>query len=251
MKRLTYLFGIIAVFLLTSFVPTVQKNYRINGLSDGDKNGLLLMRDEEKMAFDVYSFLDEKWDHQVFKNIKQSEARHGEFVKSQLEKYDIKDPYIEIAGKYVNADIQKLYQELISRGSNSIKDAFTVGAIIEDRDIYDLDKLLSGTKNDDLHEMYQTLIRGSRNHMRAFSRQLALLDHSYTPAFITKDMYETIIKSEQERGVCQINNSGAVGQKACPNSEAKSCQSKCNNNSAQGNKDNCSRTATNRKSCCR
>jgi hypothetical protein len=254
MRHLTMILGIFIVFILSAFVPKTIYITTTTSISDDEKAGLIKMREEEKLAFEVYTFMDQKWDHQVFKNILQSENRHGDFVKGLLDKYDIKDPYIQTKGKYVNAEIQKLYKDLTTKGSQSLKDAFIVGAIIEDIDIADLDKLMASGTNKDLLEVYENLNRGSRNHMRAFSRQLDMMNVVYTPAYINKERYDSILNGVHEEGsYCQSSDAKCVSKngKACGNKGGKSCAGNGGNkNSGQG-MGSCKGSKGNKKGCCK
>ena len=254
MRHLTMILGMITVFFLSAFMPSVKNIKSSDPISDEEKAGLVKMREEEKLAFEVYTFLDEKWNHQVFNNIKQSESRHGDFVKGLLDQYNIKDPYIQSKGKYVNVEMQKLYKELTTKGSQSLKDAFIVGAIIEDMDIADLDKLMASGTNKDLLEVYDNLNRGSRNHMRAFSRQLDMLNVVFTPAYINKERYDSILNGEHEEGsYCQTSDSKCLSKngKACGNKGGKSCAGNGGNkNSGQG-MGSCKGSKGNKKGCCK
>ena len=79
--------------------------------------------------------------------------------------------------------------------------ALEVGALIEDLDIADLQKLIDGSGNDDVRVVYQNLLKGSRNHMRAFARQLQRFGQEYTPEYISISDYRSIIGSRNETGV--------------------------------------------------
>ncbi len=254
MRHITMILGIITVFFLSAFMPSIERIKSSNTISDDEKAGLVKMREEEKLAFEVYTFLDEKWNHRVFNNIKQSESRHGDMVKGLLEQYNIKDPYINSKGKYVNADMQKLYQELTAKGSQSLQDAFTVGAIIEDMDIADLDKLMTKTTNKDLLDVYQNLNLGSRNHMRAFNRQLEMGKASYTPSYLSQDRFENIINGDHEIGNCYADNSNfnGKGNKACVNKNGKACAGSGSKKSCGGgNSSACAGSKGNKKGCCK
>ena len=119
----------------------------INSAEQGDLSkeeieGLLLMREEEKLARDVYTALYEKWNLRVFKSIGQgSEATHMDAMKRLLDRYNLEDPVGEdVPGVFQNEELQKAYNELVEKGSKSIGDALLVGAYIEDLDIYDLER---------------------------------------------------------------------------------------------------------------
>ncbi len=170
-------------------------------LSDEERSGLIFMREEEKLARDVYSVLYDKWGLQIFSNIAQSEQTHTEAVRTILTKYNIADPVTDdTIGVFVNSDLQKLYTDLTTRGSVSLEEALTVGALIEDLDIADLQKQIALTDNDDIKLVYENLMRGSRNHLRSFVSQLSSRGVTYTPQYITRSEFDTIIASEQETG---------------------------------------------------
>ena len=61
-------------------------------LTQEEKDGLLYMVEEEKLAHDVYTKLYEKWGLQIFKNIADSESTHVNAVRLLLDKYGLTDP---------------------------------------------------------------------------------------------------------------------------------------------------------------
>jgi hypothetical protein len=170
-------------------------------VSEEEKQGLLYMREEEKLARDVYITLYEKWGVPIFSNISQSEQTHTEAVRSILVKYNIKDPVVNDAvGVFVNSDLKKLFDDLTVRGKVSVEEALSVGALIEDLDIKDLQNNISKTDNEDIKLVYENLMRGSRNHLRSFVSQLSSRGVKYEPEYITKEEYESIIASPKETG---------------------------------------------------
>ncbi len=170
-------------------------------ISSNELTGLIFMREEEKLARDVYSVLFDKWGVQIFSNIAQSEQTHTEAVKTILTKYNIADPVLDdTVGVFKNSDLQTLYDDLTTRGLVSLENGLTVGAIIEDLDISDLQKQIAQTDNDDIKLVYENLMRGSRNHLRSFVSQLASRGNTYTPQYITQLDFDAIINSERETG---------------------------------------------------
>ena len=175
-------------------------------LSTEEITGLIFMREEEKLARDVYSTLFDTWELPIFSNIAQSEQTHTEAVKTILTKYDIADPVVDDSiGVFTNTDLQDLYDDLSTQGRLSIEDALTVGATIEELDISDLQKQLALTDNDDIKLVYENLLRGSRNHLRSFIGQLTSVNTTYAPTFITQVEFESIISSNQETGSGHTN----------------------------------------------
>jgi len=178
-------------------------------INDGDKNisedekrGLILMREEEKLARDIYYYLGERWGLKIFTNIAESEQTHTDAMKRLLDYYDLEDPVQENApGVFASQEMNELYKELTIKGESSLVDALIVGATVEDLDIKDLEDLLSETKRQDIVVVYKNLQKGSRNHLRAFVKNIELRGSSYTPKYISKEMYDSIISSDHERGV--------------------------------------------------
>ena len=170
-------------------------------LNNAEKNGLLRMREEEKLAHDVYKTLGDKWNLKVFYNIASSELTHTDSVKAVIESYGIKDPIIDTkVGVFVSKEFQDLYNNFVENGQKSVQDALIVGATIEDLDIYDLDRFIKETKNQDLLVLYKNLQKGSRNHLRAYVRNIKSHGGNYVPQYISNEMFQNIISSGQERG---------------------------------------------------
>lgn len=170
-------------------------------ITETEKKGLLLMREEEKLARDVYTTLGDAWGVRVFTNIAASEQTHMNVMGDLLKTYGIADPIVnETVGVFTNPDLQKLYNDLTKRGLSSIAEAFQVGALIEDLDIYDLEKLLTETNKEDIVSAYKNLQKGSRNHMRAFTKQIEKAGGVYVPQYISASEYQEIIGTAQERG---------------------------------------------------
>jgi len=188
---------------------TLIDSIEVGDLSEAEEAGLILMREEEKLARDVYMTLYEKWGQNTFQNIAKSEQTHTDTVKVLLDKYDIADPVVSSeVGVFTAPEMQKLYNDLVAKGNVSLIEALTVGTIVEDLDISDLEKLLAETDNEDIQIAYQNLMKGSRNHLRAYVRQLERNGGEYTPQYISQSQYDEIIAGEQERGSVDAKGQG-------------------------------------------
>lgn len=171
-------------------------------LSDSERDGLLLMREEEKLAGDVYRFLYDLHQLQIFSNIAGSEDTHTAAVKQLLDRYTLADPAEGNAdGLFTDTDLQMLYDSLTARGTPSLLDGLYVGVLIEELDIFDLSRLLTELDNNpDIALVYENLQKGSRNHLRAFYRQLLDNGGSYTPEYLSQNAFDDIVNSDVERG---------------------------------------------------
>lgn len=135
---------------------------------------LVFLREEEKLARDVYTALYAEWKISAFCNIAISESRHMASVKTLLDRYELMDPSaVDEPGVFANTELQTLYDQLVTQGSQSLQEALKVGVSIETLDIGDLEELISVSTRADVKNVAQNLLRGSQNHLAAFSRLLA------------------------------------------------------------------------------
>jgi len=189
----------------------VETDSEQNILSEEEIAGLKLMREEEKLARDVYLVLYDKWDMSIFNNIANSEQTHTDAVKTLLEIYGIEDPvYTDDRGIFTDQELQALYNDLVNQGDASLLEALIVGATIEDLDIKDLNELIAQTENQDILLVYNNLRKGSRNHMRSFVRQIENNDGVYTAQFIEQSELDEILGSQQESGPILDENSNII-----------------------------------------
>ena len=168
-------------------------------LSAVEEENLIFLREEEKLARDVYLYLFDVWGQWIFENIAASEQKHMDAVKNLLDKYNLADPAAGNGeGVFLNEDLQELYDDLIATGSESKLDALYVGATIEDMDIYDLQLFLEQTNKTDITRVFENLMKGSRNHLRAFVGQMELLGETYEAQYLTQDEIDAIVNSPRE-----------------------------------------------------
>ncbi len=167
----------------------------VEPLSDEERDGLIFLREEEKLARDVYNYLHGLFNLNVFANIPKSEQQHMDAVKYLLDRYEIKDPAEGKAnGEFVNKDLQELYDSLIAKGKVNAAEALKVGALIEEVDIRDLLNELNGSvDNQDIKLVYNNLIKGSKNHLRAFTGVLKTYGIDYTPVILDEKFYNDIV----------------------------------------------------------
>ena len=179
-----------------------SNSINFSGLSDAEINSLVFMREEEKLARDVYLSLYDLWGLHIFQNIANSEQTHTEAVANLLVKFNIPDPAdTSPAGVFVNADLQSLYDELTEMGAQSLGNALKVGAAIEEIDILDLQEYMEIIEERAIRQVYENLLKGSENHLRAFTSTLEKqIGEIYQPQYMTEDAYDAIV-------------SGAVGSR--------------------------------------
>lgn len=193
MKSVQIIFVLVALLF-------VSENIFASSLSKEEKQGIQLMREEEKLAHDVYQFLNEKWELPVFSNISQAETRHFNAIGFLIENFELKDNATKEAGRFQNKELQHLYDSLTQKGSESLIAALQVGAFIEEVDIQDLQSLLENTSNETIRNTYENLLRASGNHLRAFTSQLASRNNTYSPTVLIEKEYLAILDTPHQKG---------------------------------------------------
>lgn len=173
----------------------------VTDLSAEEIAGLLFMREEEKLAHDVYVALYALWNATVFDNIAQSESAHTEAIRQLILAHGLEDPAATTAaGVFQDADLQKLYDDLVAMGTPSLIEALKVGCLIEEKDIKDInDKKALVFDEPDIVQVYDNLLCGSRNHLRAFNSRLITEGDTYTPSILTQAEWDAIADSAQEQ----------------------------------------------------
>lgn len=180
------------VLLFAQSPPKAKDNITTDGLSKADIESIQYMREEEKLAHDVYTFYAEQYDIPIFRNISRSETVHQKAIIWLMDTYNIKDLSKEKTGEFNNQELQKMYNDL-TKGTTLI-DALEAGALVEEHDIQDLEMYLQKTNNADIQRIYTSLLRGSENHLRAFSRNLTLRGAEYQPKILNLQRFSDIVQ---------------------------------------------------------
>jgi len=212
MKNLVYLF--IGLFFFTNAYaqPGRMNKGRQNkmqcmaltmpkeDMNNKEKQDLLDMALEEKMAYDFYYTMYNKWNIPMFNRRMNAKMHHKNRLVQMIEKYELTNPVNDQEiGKYKNSRIQKLYNELLNKGQKSLKDALIAAANLEEMDIVALKKAIDNTDNADLRLVYKNLTRGSEHHLKATVNMLfRLYDYKYEPQYLDKKTFDEIIASSKQ-----------------------------------------------------
>jgi hypothetical protein len=138
-------------------------------LTDTQIATLLFMREEEKLARDLYLTLDDAWDAAIFANISESEQNHMDAVGQLISLYGLTDPVVDNAiGAFTDPTLGALYLQLAAQGKGSLEAALGVGVLVEQKDIEDLQKALADNPPTPVRRVYTNLLAASQQHLQAF-----------------------------------------------------------------------------------
>lgn len=206
---------IISFLVITLFGNT--SGFAQIAIGENGQFSFALLAEEEKLARDVYVTLGEKWDVQIFQNTQQAEQKHLQEVIKLFEQRGLDLPESIVKdekGVFSNPEIQKLYDNLIAEGSNSLVDALKVGALIEEMDITDLEAGLAVEIDEKETTLLNKLLKASQNHLRAFNKNLQKKGVDYVPAIMSQDAFNAVIQSNNGAMKCEEKGTkmGACGK---------------------------------------
>ncbi|UZD64248.1 MULTISPECIES: DUF2202 domain-containing protein [Marinobacter] len=166
-------------------------------LTEIEISDLRYMREEEKLARDVYLTLDEQWGKQtqVFARIALSEETHTTTVDYLLDKFGVEDPVVnDTIGVFTNQELQALYDELVAKGKTSFINALYVGALIEEKDMRDILAAIDQTDERPIIIAYSNLLDGSKSHLRAFVRVIEAQGLTYEAQLLDPEEVRLILE---------------------------------------------------------
>ncbi len=163
-------------------------------LSAQQKSHLIQLYDEEKLAHDIYVEFYAQHNYKPFSHHSEAEAKHMVAVADILTLYGLDIPQ-NPAGIFDNAEYQTAYDDWLPKGLADGKDALYIAAYIEEMDILDLmDAITQIAETDDIKAMYEKLLAGSENHLRAYNKFIFMeLGITYQPQIMDQALFDTIM----------------------------------------------------------
>ncbi|MCG8427584.1 MAG: DUF2202 domain-containing protein [Chromatiales bacterium] len=183
------------------------QGWQQQSLTVEEEEQLLYLREEEKVARDVYDLMYLLWGLPAFDNISAAEQRHMDAVLQIIDRYGLIDSAHSQPGIFNNPELQALYDSLVAQGEQSLIEALLVGALIEEVDLQDLNEMMASTDNGTLMGLYKKLHCGSRNHLRSFVRQIENRGMVYEAQVLSQGEVDKIVDSPMERR-CGAGGSG-------------------------------------------
>ena len=209
--------------LLAATMMTAPMTPALAALDANEETHLTFMREEEKLARDVYLTLADMYPNaSVFQNIAEgSEQTHTDTMRDKLAQFNLPDPNPNTnnlpgsIGVFTGADYGAYFTEkfniLVNWGSNSELDALYAGAFIEELDMHDIimcPKIVSdlkGIAEDEcglgytderpLINAYSSLLDGSESHLRSYVGQIEAIigAGNYQAQYLPQETVDAIL----------------------------------------------------------
>ncbi|MBR9998553.1 MAG: DUF2202 domain-containing protein [Cyclobacteriaceae bacterium] len=144
----------------------------------------------EKVAMDYYDAMYKKWDVLAFRNLSRSEKKHMECV--QLLMKEVGNPGLidlQPVGKFKHMDLQDLYGKVIKLGNESVNKAFIASANLEEKNIKDVEDLLTLSEDEEYQFVLKNLLNSSKCHLNLMVCQLKNKGVGYKPVLLTINEY--------------------------------------------------------------
>ena len=202
-RQLSHHMTVAAISGSGSTMPIVaQQGVGAIPLSQADQTNLLFMREEEKLARDVYAEMHRLWGMSIFKSISAKEQEHMDAMATLLQRYQLPDPVGgDVPGVFINPILKNLYQVLTQRGKQSVDEALKVCGLQEEINILDLDAAGQASSQADIKEVFSELQSNSFNHLRAFAHGLELRGTTYQGERLPPQTIEAIIHGHEGPGL--------------------------------------------------
>lgn len=205
-----------------AFARATQSDSDVVSALDADEaSHLTFMREEEKLARDVYLAFAEMYPEQdIFSTIAtKSEQTHTDTMRDKLDQFDLSDPnpgtniLPESIGVFTGDEwgwyFSETFTKLTRKGSESELAALYVGAFIEELDMHDIADCpqvmvdagyrdpcgLRHTDERALINAYRSLIDGSENHLRSYVGQIEAVIGvgNYQAQYLTQEEVDAIL----------------------------------------------------------
>jgi hypothetical protein len=163
-------------------------------LSPREKEGILFIWEEEKVARDLYTSLYNESNLSIFVDLARSEQNHMDQAKALIDKYDLQTPVSDEHGLFSNQTLMGYYTDLLAQGEQSPQDALEASAAFEEISIVDLEREISAANAEEIRVVYEGLLAGSRKHLRSYVRDLQEQGIQYAPQYISQEEYEETVK---------------------------------------------------------
>ena len=186
----------ISTFNLAAVTPPFDSTADLNA---DEIEFIYAVREDEKVARDLYKAFFDNYKLKTFENISKAEANHMKAAEKLLDYYEVEYPAASDYGKFADTARQALYERYLQKG-NTAMEAFKVMVYLEEENIVSYNEVLKDITNPNIKLVIENLSKASENHLRAAVRQITALGGTYQASLMTEEQYKSIIAKGFEQG---------------------------------------------------
>jgi len=154
---------------------------------------VLYLHDQEKLALDLNWTFSWKWDEPIFLSLGASERRHMDELYALMEVYGL-EPLVNTRSEAVYGadDHEKAWNQLHTRGSTSLLEAYLATAYVEEWNITEIRAIISSADEQSLIDTLSRLLAGAEKHLRMLVSHVNGLGHDYQAQMLSQSDVDNI-----------------------------------------------------------
>lgn len=151
------------------------------------------------LTADINAGFETAWQLPLFKKVTNSENRMVSLIRERMKIMNIpvNEAILKESGVYGERGLQKLYDELIPKGAESINEAMLASAELEEHQLLFLEKALERTENLDVILLYDQLRMISKKNLRSIAAQLLNEGVTYRPVVMSEEYFDNHVMSDR------------------------------------------------------
>jgi hypothetical protein len=186
--------------LNTEVVAELDYTHPHGMLSVEAMEGLIFLRNGERLARDVARALMDYYGSHPFFGQSEAERSHGEAIGQLMTRYALYDSVsTQLPGEFSDPYWQSEYDFYLSQAELGYIDALLVSVEIQEAALVDLRYWNSLSETDYVVvEVIRALLLATRNHLRLLNNELESVGYEYTPMYLSGAAYADIVYSPLE-----------------------------------------------------
>jgi hypothetical protein len=169
------------------------------------------LHDQEKLAMDLNWDFQWMWEESIFQSLGAMERRHMDELLTWMSAHGL-TPLVtsRSEGAYGDDDHLAAWEELLSRGSASLVEAYRANAYMEEWDITEIRALMESTNEQTLVIILERLLAGAEKHLRMLVSRIQGLGQVYQAQMLRQSDVNQICSGVEPYTGTQFALSGAL-----------------------------------------
>ncbi len=170
-----------------------------DALTEEEVTILLDAREDKRLACELFAVFAEKYPKvKHIARIAKAEATHIACLDGVLEFYELEAGATE-PGVFGNEERQNLYNGLMTKSVDTIS-TYCAMSLVEEMAVVKYRGIKEAAANVNIEFFSENMFRAATNHLKAVLRELARLEGTYVPSYLTEEEVSEILDAEFRPG---------------------------------------------------
>ena len=148
------------------------KDIPLSDLTDAQKEKIISIAQELKLAQNLYSKIYKQWELKIFRNISKAKSHQIKVIKFLADRYNLELPPTFKDETFEDSSLQEKLDDLLNQALSSEQNALEVAISTEENSIEDLNQTLHSDLPKDLELTYAHLLKADQRHLYIFQKIL-------------------------------------------------------------------------------